>query len=304
MTPQVTKARRARRAALGAELRRLRLLAGLSSSSLARKLEVSPAKLSRIETGDRPVTLAQVRAWARAVNAAAGQDVADARRLEWMAEQALTEAVPLAEWRAEAGAAGIQADIGNRLERTSRLIVSYCPGRLTGLLQTPEYARRVYSLLVPPEEKVDEAVTARLARQQVLYDAGRRFEFLLAEAALRWRSGLPGFLVPQLDRVISLAALPNVAVYVIPSDADMRTTPATDLTLYDERDEEPVVAIELLHDYIETTKVQPYRYKLDLLRRSALSGDSALAFIRDLIQQCSAKGRDQESAETLRGTQR
>lgn len=283
MTPQVTSARRARREALGAELRRLRQLAGLSEASLGRTIGASRARISRIESGDRPVSLAEVRAWAEAVTEAAGRETGDPGRLDWLAEQALTEAVPIPVLRGQSGAAGIQADIGNRLERTSRLIVSYCPGRLTGLLQTPEYAKRVYSLLVPPGE-IEGAVTARMARQQVLYGTGRRFEFILAEAALRWRTGPADFLVPQADRLVSLAGMPNMAFYVIPSDADMRTTPACDLTLYDDRedDEEPVVAIELPHSYIETGDAEPYRAKLDLLRRSALSGEDAVRFIRDL----------------------
>jgi transcriptional regulator with XRE-family HTH domain len=283
MTLRVSQSRHARRAALGAELRRLRELAGLSGASIGRMLGVSPAKISRIESGDRPASLPEVRAWAQAADSAAGQPLADLGRLEWLAEQALTEAVPLTEWQAEAGEAGIQADISRRLEQTSRLIASYCPGRLTGLLQTHEYARRVYSLLVSPDE-VDAAVTARLARQQVLYDRARRLEFIVAEAALRWHAGPADFLPPQMDRLVTLAALPNVALYVIPSDADMRTTPGCEFTLYDERDddEEPLVAVELLHDYIETEKVQPYRDKLVLLRRSALSGDEAVAFIQSI----------------------
>ena len=135
-------------------------------------------------------------------------------------------------------------------------------------------------------EEIPAAVAGRMNRQQVLYDPARRLEFILTEASLRWRTGPPDFLLPQMDRLVTLASLPNVALYVIPSDASMRTTPGIEFTLYDERDddEEPLVALELLHDYIETGKVQPYRDKAALLRQSALSGDEAIDFIRDLAR--------------------
>lgn len=279
MTPSLPQSRRARRARLGAELRRLRQLSGASGQAVADALGANRASVSRVESGERPLSMPDLATWARVLGVT-GDDLA---RLEWLAEQALTDAIPVPELQAALGEAGIQADIGNRLEQTSHLIVSYCTGRLTGLLQTAEYARRVYSLLVTPDE-IPAAVAGRMNRQQVLYDPGRRLEFILTEASLRWRTGPPDFLLPQMDRLVTLASLPNVALYVIPSDASMRTTPGIEFTLYDERDddEEPLVALELLHDYIETGKVQPYRDKAALLRQSALSGHEAVDFIRSL----------------------
>jgi transcriptional regulator with XRE-family HTH domain len=282
MTPRLPGTRKARRAALGAELRRLRQLASVSQHEIAGALNVNPATVSRVEAGERPLSLPDLRAWAKLI----GADGDVLERLEWMAEQALTESVPMDDVRA-AGAPAIQGDIYQRLELPSRYIAAWCPSYLTGLLQTREYARRVYALIKPPAE-VDAAVAARLGRQQVLYEAGHRLEFILAEAALRWRSGQPDFLRPQLDRLIDLAGYPNVEMRVIPSDADMLVPPLGEFVLYDERDDGPVVGIEALHDDIETGDAQPYREELVRLRRSGLSGDEAIAFIRDLAARLSA----------------
>jgi hypothetical protein len=220
----------------------------------------------------------ELRKWAALVGAT-GEELT---RLEWMAEQALTESTPLTALRATLGAAGIQEDIFKRLESPSRFIAAWCPNYLTGLLQTPEYARRIYTLILPADE-VAASVTARMARQQVLWDPARRLEFILTEAALRWRTGDRGFLIPQLDRVTAVAALPNVDVYVIPDDADQRAVPLGEFVLYDERENgEPLVGVETEHDSIETAEAQPYRNELARLRGSALSGDEAVAFIRDL----------------------
>jgi transcriptional regulator with XRE-family HTH domain len=278
MTPRLPGTRKARRAALGAELRRLRQLAGVSQAEIATALNVNAATVSRVENGERPLSLPDLRTWAARVSAEYDQ----LERLEWMAEQALTESVPLADVR-EAGAPAIQGDIYRRLEQPSRYIAAFCPCYLTGLLQTPEYARRVYSLIKPPDE-VEAAVASRLERQQVFYDPARRLEFIISEAALRWRTGKPDFLIPQLERLVSLAAFPNIEIRVIPSDAEMWVPPVGEFVLYDERDDGPVVGVETLHDDIETSNAQPYRDELVRLRRSALSGDEAVTFIRDLAK--------------------
>ena len=75
---------------------------------------------------------------------------------------------------------------------------------MPGLLQTPEYAR--YRLSESLEEigaadDVDEAVGARMQRQQVLYRPGKRFNFVITEAVLRYRLCPPEALAGQLDRL-------------------------------------------------------------------------------------------------------
>jgi hypothetical protein len=59
-----------------------------------------------------------------------------------------------------------------------------------GLLQTPDYARRILTEMVELRDlnmsDVDAAVASRMQRQQLLYDTSKRFEFLLAEPVLRW----------------------------------------------------------------------------------------------------------------------
>ena len=58
------------------------------------------------------------------------------------------------------------------------------------LLQTAQYARFPIAegvvLHGARADEVDAAVSARLQRQQFLYDPSKRFEFLLAEPVLRW----------------------------------------------------------------------------------------------------------------------
>jgi len=279
MTPKLPQPRRARRAALGAELKRLRELNGVSGRTVAKALGVSQSAVSRKEAGEAPISLPEVTAWADAIRA--GGD--DRGRLLWMAEQAVTETQPLEPWRAEAGAAGFQQGIG-ALERASRFIANFQPDFVPGLLQTGEYARRVLAMAGNPDPAV--AALKRLERQAILHDPSHRLEFIVTEAGLRWCTGPTDMLVPQLDRVASLATLRNVTVRVIPLGADWRTTPPYPFILYDERDdgEQPIAVAELPDQRIETANVEPYRRELDALRRSALSGDEAIAHILGLAR--------------------
>jgi len=279
MTPKLPQPRRARRAALGAELKRLRELNGVSGRTVAKALGVSQSAVSRKEAGEAPISLPEVTAWADAIHA--GGD--DRIRLQWMADQAVTETQPLGPWRAEAGASGFQQSIGT-LERASRFIANFQPDFVPGLLQTGEYARRVLAMAGNPDPAA--AALKRLERQAILHDPSHRLEFIVTEAGLRWCTGPTDMLVPQLDRVASLATLRNVTVRVIPLGADWRTTPPYPFILYDERDdgEQAIAVAELPDQRIETANVEPYRRELDALRRSALSGDEAIAHIMGLAR--------------------
>jgi transcriptional regulator with XRE-family HTH domain len=277
MTPKLPPPRRARRAALGAELKRLRELNGVSGRTVAKALGVSQSAVSRKEAGEAPVSLPEVTAWAQAIQAS--ED--DRSRLLWMTEQAVTETIPLEPWRAEGGAAGFQQEAG-RLERASRFIANFQPDFVPGLLQTGEYARRVLAMAGNPDPAA--GALKRLDRQAILHDPSHRLEFIVTEAGLRWCTGPTDMLVPQLDRVASLATLRNVTVRVIPLGADWHTAPPGAFVLYDERDDggQPIAVAELPDQRIETANVEPYRRELDMLRRSALSGDEATAHIRAL----------------------
>jgi hypothetical protein len=53
------------------------------------------------------------------------------------------------------------------------------------------------------------AALKRLDRQAILHDPSHRLEFIVTEAGLRWCTGPADMLVPQLDRVASLATCPG-----------------------------------------------------------------------------------------------
>jgi transcriptional regulator with XRE-family HTH domain len=162
----------AQRQRLGAELRRLRRLSGLSGRDLGRQIGSSQAHVSRVESGQAFPPLPQVAAWAEAVDAPG-----DARAmLTALTEAALNE---VDSWRARygAGLSAMQQDIG-MLEADAGISRHFQPAIVPRLLQTAEYAKRVFEITdVRDWGDHTSAVAARIERQQVLYRPGKRFEF-------------------------------------------------------------------------------------------------------------------------------
>lgn len=104
-------------------------------------------------------------------------------------------------------------------EQRATDIRTYDPRLIPGLLQTEEYARVVVKTFSPwaDEQRVTEAVNARLARQAVLERAVIRV--VIEEAALERVVGGPAVQIPQLNRLVALPD--NVAVHVVPTDAGL-----------------------------------------------------------------------------------
>ncbi|RBL87663.1 hypothetical protein DDE05_01890, partial [Streptomyces cavourensis] len=85
---------------------------------------------------------------------------------------------------------------------------------IPGMVQTPDYARAVFTrhaqLMRSPKD-TEEAVRARVRRQEALYDSGKRHRILMWEGALRALVCSPAVLAAQLDRLVSLIGLDTVA---------------------------------------------------------------------------------------------
>jgi transcriptional regulator with XRE-family HTH domain len=200
----------AARRRLAAELRRLRLNAGLSTHQVAAAIGVSQSKVSKIENGHRGASIPDVRAWAKAVGVTSDR----VEELVDLAERSLTDLIAR---RAilRGGAPAHQRRFGE-LERVAGLIREFEPVFIPGLLQTANYAKQVMTSVRPDRDDVGAAVAARLERQAILYDETKRFEFLLAEGVLRWRLGAIGPHLAQLDRLVAVSTLPNVDLAILP----------------------------------------------------------------------------------------
>ena len=270
---------------LAAELRRLRDLSGISGRELARRIGTSQSKVSRIESGLVLPTLPDVRAWGLALDVSEETQ----ERLAFLTDAAFTEVQP---WRdVMRGRGHIQDEIQQR-ERRARRVRTFQTSVVPGLLQTAQYARRVFATfqLRYAEEDLSAALAARLNRQQLMYEDDRQFDFLITEAALRWRPGPAKILLAQWDRIESIMTLENVSIGLIPSCHESVTTTSHGFVIYGEHADEhqSFVTVEMIHatlDINDPDDVDLYEEKWTLLQRMAIFGDDALEYLAKLTNQ-------------------
>jgi transcriptional regulator with XRE-family HTH domain len=276
---------RAQRSALGSELRRTRMLAGLSGRQVAAITGISQAKVSRMERGGSIPSLAEVAAWADATSA----DASRRSLLTALAEAAVNE-VTTFRVRLGSGLAAVQESVRG-LESTARTLRNFQPGFIPGLLQTAEYARRILGMANPGSgSDVGAAVVARLARQEALHDSSRRFDFLMTEAALRFRPGPREVLAAQLDHLAAIATLETITLGVIPADAEMSALPRCGFILYEDRlaGHAPFAVVETPHASLYANDLQDveiYREQFSRLSQSAAYGRQALQIVRAVAHQ-------------------
>lgn len=263
---------------LGADLRALRTLAGLSQRDLQTALPSTQSTVSRMERGEALPSRAQVELWLR--ECAADPDTR--ARVLALTEAAHGETQPWPDMFPTAGARHLQGVAGER-ETTAALVRNLQLTWLPGLLQTAQYARLMLAQTDPEGQRdTASAIAARLERQQILFEEGRRFEFLVAEAALRWMPD-PSVVAGQRDRLLSLATLPTVELAVLPTDR-IGSPAWHSFVLFAPADCGPsYVTTELVHGGQEITDpgaVRLYGRLWERLWAAAAVGDEAVELIR------------------------
>jgi len=268
---------------LGEALRRLRLDADLTGTQLANQAGWAQSKVSRIERGQSAVAVADVELWAQICHAP--DDVRG--ELVELAEAVATEATA---WRRalRRGLPRMQREVGD-LEAGATTLLYYQPVLVPGLLQTPEYARQVATAgALPDSPDVAGWIAARMDRQAILYEPSRRIELVIGEPALRWRLGPAHTMLAQLDRIVTVTRLPNVAVRIIPLSAEVPVWHTHGFTIYDGRDDGPIVAVSTMTAGLTITDphdVGRYRAAFDRLRELAVFGDAARAVLDRAMQE-------------------
>ena len=204
----------ARRRELGFMLRSLRVGSGLTSQQVADRLGVSRWKVSRLETGQRGASQA---------------DIALLCDLYQVGEEHRSRLIELAaegKERAWWSRRLPDADYVG-LEAEAESICDYGLAVVPGLLQTPDYARALVRAGGPilTSKVVEDRVQARMARQgRLLSGAIPGFAAVLDESVLHRVVESPAVMFAQLRQLLEMSRLPNVTIRVVPYDAG--TVPA------------------------------------------------------------------------------
>ncbi|GIG62330.1 hypothetical protein Lfu02_67020 [Longispora fulva] len=275
--------RLAQAVSLGEQLRALRKRVDLTGDALAAGQGWPQSKVSKIENGKQLPTEEDIRLWAAVCGADSemtGQLLALAREAQHSYES----------WRVQmrSGQGAIQRRY-NEMTRKAALIRDIETGCIPGMLQTAEYIRARMTenawlhredLSLTPEQVAEthrldiEAGTAeRLKRQHLLYEPGRRFEFLATEASLRFLLCPPQAMLGQLDRLLAIIdGMPNVTLGIVPFDVFLPYTPPEGFLLLDK-----VAIVETVagETFYRGEDAGPYLRAWDLLAAEARFGAEA-----------------------------
>ncbi|MEU7042180.1 helix-turn-helix transcriptional regulator [Streptomyces varsoviensis] len=260
---------------LAERLRELVRDAGLDGKDLAALCGWHPSKVSRVSTAKTQPSAEDIRAWCRACGAEdqAGDLIASLRAVEGM----------WVSWRRmeRAGLRRAQEDRLPLYERTRRFR-AYSPGLFPGLLQTFGYTedvlRGVRRRRRMVTDDVADAVAARMERQHVLREGQRQFAFLVEQSALGNALGDAETQAEQLDHLLTVGALPNVSVGVIPVGLGRLRMPVEGFWIYDMAQ----VNVELVSGYLTITQpseVTMYAETFAELAEQAVYGARARALI-------------------------
>lgn len=263
----------ARRQDFGATLRGLRERHGLSQRVVADDLGWPQSKVAKLERGRQTADDADVEALCRVLDA-------DDLLAELLAE--LRELrVQQVEWRRELreGHRAKQVSIEQREQHAGR-IRAVDVAAVTGLVQTPDYARWVFTsqadLLDLPDD-ADEAVAARMQRQQILYDPGKAIEILIGEAALAHPIAPAEVMAAQIDRLVSLIGLRQLRFGIVPRHRRLPHILAHGYWIVDELVTVETTTSELHID--DPDQVATYHRLTDRLWDVAAEGDAARAIL-------------------------
>lgn len=161
-----------------------------------------------------------------------------------------------------------------RIEGAARVVRSYQPALVLGVLQTAEYASVVL------EQPADSAVVRdRVARHHRLLDEPDRQHVLIqTEGALRLRVGSDEVMRGQVRRLREVTSRPNVRLGVIPESRAVDVVAGTAFHLYD--DTAVVVGLEVAAATLtDRADVQHFRGLFDRLAAVAVWGDEAQAVL-------------------------
>jgi transcriptional regulator with XRE-family HTH domain len=278
-TPSPTA--RARR--LRYELRRLREDAGLTYSEVAHRLEWSPSKLSRIETGQSRVNTGDV---ADLLEVYAVSDTATREALVQLAREARRRGW----WTRYTDVLGTGAYVG--LEAEASAIHTYESQFVPGLLQTEDYARAVISggQVRPDPDTVERRVAARMARHELLTRPDPpEIWAVLDETVIRRPVGGPEVMRGQLHHLVEVGERPNTTVMlqVLPFSTGAHpgmNGPFVILSFQNPKDP-PVVHLETATDGLyleEPPDIERYTLRFSHLVARALGPNESRAMIADL----------------------
>ncbi|MGH3574703.1 MAG: helix-turn-helix domain-containing protein [Pseudonocardiaceae bacterium] len=267
---------------LGTQLRRLREARGITAAVAGHGIRASHAKISRMELG---------RVGFR------DRDVADLLTLYGVTDEqerrAFLTLVRRANvpgwWHQYSDIVASWFEIYLGLEQASSVIRTYQPQLIPGLLQTEDVARGVIELGYPrpSDDDLERRVSLRMARQEILTQPAAPQLWAVIEEATLWRFNGRSVMRDQIDHLITMAELPNVALQLIPIHSGAHVALGGPFTIlrFAEPDLPDIVYLEQLSSALYLDKgedIQHYRTIMDRLCVQSKSPAETISFLSNV----------------------
>ncbi|MEU9157116.1 helix-turn-helix transcriptional regulator [Streptomyces sp. NPDC048417] len=256
-------------AAFGQTMKTLRLRAGLEREELGRRIGYSASTVASFEQGRR---------------------IPSPRTID-KADEALGAEGLLTVWKEQVERAQYPVFFQGmaKLEKEAVELLAYDTHVLNGLLQTEEYMRAVLDLRRPvlDQEIIEQRVTARLARQEILHGrSAPLLSFVLEEAALRHPWGGEAVHRGQLEQLLLTGERRNIEIQVMPTDRRYNAGVDGAFTVITRKDGMRFVYVEaqgtsVLQTDPEQTTLAAARY--GIIRSQALPSGESLDFLERLL---------------------
>jgi transcriptional regulator with XRE-family HTH domain len=265
---------------LGAAFKQLREARGETLQQTSKALLFSPSKLSRIENGSAGEPHPRD---VRDLIAHFGINGSDAGSLEALAEAGRRPGwwqLPPYEFTGD-------LDTFISYESAASRISEYSPMMVSGLLQTPRYAREVVARVAPmwTDEQIDLMVTARLERQRRMRAKRTPRTHVMDEVILHRLVGSRSIMREQLESLVEAFSDDHVGYHIVPHTAGLYE--ALELTTttafhFDSTDDQDIISIERIMyvDFLDREKaITKYKEILDRLSRYWLDESESRRFI-------------------------
>jgi transcriptional regulator with XRE-family HTH domain len=261
---------------LGAELRRARIAAGITSQeALAQRLGYERTVIAKAESGYQPPSPEVARAYAREFPQLSA--LVDSGLIERWAEHVRGKRGTFPEFFVD------WVDC----EENATALFYWAPTLVPGILQTEAYARAILAKL-PSEESLEDRLAGRLARQQVLSRPRPPVvSVVMAEAVLHRCVGGPEVMREQLIQLAENQQ-PKVLIQVIPAEVGAHAGLEGGVSIADDGDGSTVVYLESLTAGQTTADreiVSKVREITELLRCEALSRSASRELIMKMAEE-------------------
>lgn len=274
------------RIVLGTQLRRLREAGGITREAAGAHIRASHAKISRLELGrvgfkERDIT--------ELLDLYGVTDAGERSGLLGLATQSNVRGW----WAQDSDLLPAWFEMYLRLEQEARVIRTYQVQFVPGLLQTPAYARAVILAghRTEPEHEIDRRVRLRVDRQKMLSEPGApRFWAVIDEAALSRPFGPPAVMRGQIEHLLAMSALPNVAIQVLPFRRGGHAAASGPFTIlrFAEPDLPDVVYLEQLNSAVYLEKRTDVEQYLAVIERVSVQAETPVrsrTLLRNLLQE-------------------